>query len=259
MKQFDLEISEEVLRAVAKSVSDGIGVDYIHNKKQLNTYTNNNTHSMIWDLINTNCKKNLGEKFICSVLKKKRGIWEFLIIYDKTSKKLITVMRETRLRQIIKYPQKYKKHYVAALSQFLNIGLKPNQAKLFNLPKTAEEQDYLSELSKELCGDIINEIIQDSLYAILSFNSSGGLMTDFKATYLTQNLELSKDVQLEAYIPKDYDVIVAESTQQEVTKDIPLTLKPDALKKKQAKEENPINLIEVKTLDNKDKIENSEE
>lgn len=253
MKQFDLEINEEVLKAVAKSVSDGIGVDYIHNKKQLDTFTHNSTHSMIWDLINTNCKKNLGKDFICSVQKKKRSIWEFLIIYDKQSKKLITVMRENRLKQIIKHPQKYKKHYVAALSQFLNEGLKPNQTKLFNLPKTSEEQDYLSELSKELCSDIIEEIVQNSLYAILSFNSSGGLMTSFKATYLTQNIELSKDIPLETYIPKDYDVI-AETVPQIETKDIPLTLKPAALKKKLAKEEAPVDLVEVKIPDMTEEI-----
>lgn len=258
MKQFDLGINEEVLKAIAKSIADGIGMDYIYNKKQLNTYTNNSTHSLIWDLINTNCKKNLGKDFICSVQKKKRGIWEFLIIYDKQSKKLITVMRENRLKQIIKHPQKYKKHYVAALSQFLNEGLKPNQTKLFNLPKTSEEQDYLSELSKELCSDIIEEIVQNSLYAIISFNSSGGLMTSFKATYLTQNIELSKDIPLEIYIPKDYDV-VAEKTPQAETKDIPLTLKPAALKKKQAKEEAPIDIVEVKMPDIAEKIENSEE
>lgn len=258
MKQFDLGINEEVLKAVAKSISDGIGVDYIHNNKQLNTYTHNSTHSMIWDLINTNCKKNLGKDFICNVQKKKRGIWEFLIIYDKKSKKLITVMRENRLRQIIKHPQKYKKHYVAALSQFLNEGLKPNQTKLFNLPKTSEEQYYLSELSKELCSHIIEEIVQNSLYAILSFNSSCGLMTSFKATYLTQNIELSKDIPLDTYIPKDYDVI-AEATPQIETKDIPLTLKPAALKKKQAKEEAPIDLVEVKIPDIKEETENSEE
>lgn len=258
MKQFDLGINEEVLNAVAKSVSDGIGVDFIHNKKQLNTYTHNSTHSMIWDLINTNCKKNLGEGFICCVQKKKRGIWEFLIIYDKQRKKLITVMRESRLRQIIKHPQKYKKHYVAALSQFLNEGLKPNQTKLFNLPRTSEEQDYLNELSKELCSDIVEEIVQDSLYAILSFNSSSGLMTSFKATYLTQNIEMSKEIPLETYIPKDYDVI-AEPVPQNGIKDIPLMLKPAALKKKQAKEEAPIDLIEVKLPNITEEIENSEE
>lgn len=145
------------------------GIDYIHNKKQLSTYTNNSTYSMIWDLINTNCKKNLGDDFVCTIVKKKRGIWEFLIIYDKKNKKLITVMRENRLRQIIKHPQKYKKHYVAALSQFLNTGLKPNQTKLFNLPKTVEEQNYLSELSKELCGDIINEIMPEQFICYIVF------------------------------------------------------------------------------------------
>lgn len=258
MKQFDLGINEEILRAVAKSISDGIGIDYIHNKKQLSTYTNNSTYSMIWDLINTNCKKNLGDDFVCTIVKKKRGIWEFLIVYDKKNKKLITVMRENRLKQIIKHPQKYKKHYVAALSQFLNTGLKPNQTKLFNLPKTVEEQNYLSELSKELCGGMTNEIMQNSLYAILSFNSSGGLMTAYKATYLTQNLELSKDIPLETYIPKDYDVIAVETSHVE-TKDIPLTLKPAALKKKQNKKEAPIDLIEVKIPEIKEKMENIEE
>lgn len=43
------------------------------------------------------------------------------------------------------------------------------------------------------------------------------------------------------------------------TKDIPLTLKPAALKKKQAKEEVPIDIVEVKMPDIAEEIENSEE
>lgn len=258
MSKFNYDISEHILKAVAKSISDGIGVDFIHSKKQLDTFTNNSTPSMIWDLINTNCNKNLGNNFVCQLIKRKRGMWEFLLIYDKNSKKLISVMRESRLKQILKHPQKYKKHYVAALAQFLNEGLKSSQKKLFNLPKTEDEKKYLSELSKELCEDINSISISDSLYAILSFGSLNGQMSSYSSTFLTQNLELCKEESLQRYIPKDYDMVVNTETPNEI-EDIPLTLKPAALKKKQAKKEKVLDIVEVKTLQVCDKIEQNEE
>ncbi len=251
MEYDKFNLDEKLLRAVAISISEGVGIDFIDARKQLNTYTKNSSPTLIWDLINSNLRKRLGEDYAC-IYKKQRGIWEFLLIVDKKSKKVITIMRENRLKQIIKYPFKNKKHYTAALA-LLNEHLKPRQRKLMNIPLNREDNDFLQELSQELCSEIEQNMLTESLYCILSFKSSSGHMTTFGANYLTKNLEISEAISLNDFIPKkNYDTIVADTEKPEDIQDIPLTLKPAAYIKKQAKEEAETEQsIEIKTTQNK--------
>lgn len=247
-EKFNLD--EELLRAVAISISEGIGIDFIDARKQLDTYTKNSSPTLIWDLINSNLKKRLGEDYVC-IYKKQRGIWEFLLIVDKKSKKVITVMRENRLRSIIKHPYKNKKHYAAALA-LLNENLKPRQRKLVNIPLNRADNDFLHELSQELCSEIEQNMLKESLYCILSFKTSSGVMTTFSANYLTKNLEISETIPLKDFMPKkNYDAIVVDTEKPEDIQDIPLTLKPAAYIKKQAKEETEAEQsIEIKVQQN---------
>lgn len=250
-------LDEELLRAVAISISEGVGIDFIDARKQLNTYTKNSSPSLIWDLINSNLKKRLGNDYAC-IYKKQRGIWEFLLIVDKKCKKIITVMRENRLKNIVKHPHKNKKHYSAALA-LLNEGLKPRQRKLVNIPLNRDDDDFLQELSQELCTEIEQNMLEESLYCILSFKSSSGVMTAFNANYLTKNLEISEVIPLNTYMPKkNYDAVVADTENSEEIQDIPLTLKPAAYIKKQAKEETEAKQsIEIKTTQNENPAENA--
>lgn len=255
MENSKFNLDEELLNAVAISISEGVGIDFIDARKQLNTYTKNSSPTLIWDLINSNLKKRLGEDYAC-IYKKQRGIWEFLLIVDKKSKKVITIMRENRLKQITKHPFKNKKHYTAALA-LLNEHLKPKQRKLVNIPLNREDNDFLQELSQELCSEIEQNMLTESLYCILSFKSSSGHMTAFSANYLTKNLEISEAISLNDFIPKkNYDTIVADTEKPEDIQDIPLTLKPAAYMKKQAKEEAEQS-IEIKTTQNKDSVEDA--
>lgn len=232
-------------------------IDFIDVRKQLNTFTKNSSPTLIWDLINSNLKKRFGDDYAC-IYKKQRGIWEFLLIVDKKSKKVITVMRENRLKNIIKHPYKNKKHYAAALA-LLNENLKPRQCKWVNIPLNRDDNDFLQELSQELCSEIEQNVLKESLYCILSFKSSSGVMTAFSANYLTKNLEISKTISLNDLIPKkNYDAIIADTEKPEDIQDIPLTLKPAAYMKKQVKEEAEAEQsIEIKTTQNENTTENA--
>lgn len=250
-------LDEELLKTIAMSISEGVGIDFIHARKQLDTFTQNSSPTLIWDLINSNLRKRLGEDYAC-IHKKQRGIWEFLLIVDKKSKKIITIMRENRLKDIVKHPYKNKKHYTAALA-LLNNALRPRQHKLINIPLNQDNSEFLQELSQELCAEIEQNMLKDSLYCILSFKSSSGVMTAFSANYLTKNLEISEVFSLNEYMPKkNYDAIVADTEKTEDVLDIPLTLKPAAYIKKQAKEniETEEN-FGIKTTQNEKPAENT--
>ena len=69
-------LDDELLKTIAISISESVGVDFIHARKQLGTFTQNSSPTLIWDLINSNLKKRLGEDYAC-IYKKQRGIWQF--------------------------------------------------------------------------------------------------------------------------------------------------------------------------------------
>lgn len=163
-------------------------------------------------------------------------------------------MCENCLKQITKHPFKNKKHYTVALA-LLNEHLKPKQCKLVNIPLNREDNDFLQELSQELCSEIEQNMLTENLYCILSFKSSSGHMTAFSANYLTKNLEISEVISLNNFIPnKNYDTIVADTEKPEYIQDIPLILKPAAYMKKQVKEETAQS-IDIKTTQNNDSTE----
>ena len=45
MENSKFNLDEELLRAVAISISEGVGIDFIDARKQLNTYTKNSSPS----------------------------------------------------------------------------------------------------------------------------------------------------------------------------------------------------------------------
>lgn len=204
MTNSKFDIDEGVLKAVVESISEGIGIDFIDTRKQLNTYTTNSSPTLIWDLINSNLKKKLGQDYACLyVSKKKRGIWEFLLIVDKKSKKIITVMRENRLKQLTKHPFKNKKHYAAALALLLNSGLRSRQTKLINMPINPDDNIYLQELSQDLCSEIEQSMLAESLYCILSFKTASGVITSYNANYLTKKFGNCKRNSTKFLYPKE--------------------------------------------------------
>ena len=246
MSKKRLGMVESVLYSIGKGIAEGIGKELQNQKTELELYTTNCMPTMAWDLINRNIKMYLGDKrFKVQCVKKKRGIWGFLLIADKKAQRLYTIMREERLLELLKNPYKHKYHYASALSNFFNYELKPKaeQKKLINIPKSDEEMFKLNKISTDICSEIqVNQ--NTTLYAIITFTAQNYILTSLKAYLLTKDLEVSDIIDLAKYMPKDFEVVV---TKDDITEkdNFDLKLKQpaiDKINKRKKKKEIELNL-----------------
>ena len=259
MAEDRLGMDKSVLYSIGKGIYEGIGKELKDQKTELKLYTTNCIPSLKWDLINRNIKKyleNMGYTVQC--VKKKRGIWSFLLVADQKDNRLCTIMREERLIEIIKKPWKHKYHYASALSNFFNYGLKPKneQKKLIIIPKTKEELFKLNKISSDICSEIqVNP--NKMLYAIITYTAQNYMLTSLKEYILTKDLQISDIIDLSEYMPKDFDAVLTGDDTPTKQVDIALKLKQSAIdkmnKRKKKKE------IELNLKTEKEKEENQKD
>jgi len=259
MAENKLGMEKSVLYSIGKGIYDGIGKELQNKKAELKLYTTNCLPSLKWDLINKNIKKyleNMG--FTVQCVKKKRGIWGFLLVADKKDNRLCTIMREERLFELIKKPWKHKYHYASALSNFFNYKLKPKneQKKLIVMPKSKDEIFKLNKISIDICSDI--QINQDTtLYVIITYTARNYILTSLKAYILTKDLQISDTIDLSEYMPKDFEAVITEDDTPTKQGDITLKFRQPAIDKinKHKKEKE----IELNLKTDKEKEENQKD
>ena len=97
-------ISEDLARKLVYCVEDAVGDGVREDIQRNDLQTKNSVPARIWDLMNTNIIKMLKTQD-CTIAKAHRGPWEMLIIFEKTTQCIFTLMREKRFMEIRKqYP-----------------------------------------------------------------------------------------------------------------------------------------------------------
>lgn len=239
MEEFNFNISEELKKDISISISEAIGVDLKHAKKQIATSTQNYASTLPWDLINTNLIKKANCETI-TFSTKKRGIWEFLLMLDKESNRLITFMREDRLKKILKSSKNNAPHYLNALA-LLNEELKPKtkQTSLFDMSEytTAKyDKEQLAEMLNNLCNDLKQGNPLSCNHIVVTFSSLKGQLCSLNAFALNSSLQLVDTESWSKFIAPTYDSIGEDEHEIAEEKDIPMRLTKEALKKKEEKE-----------------------
>ncbi len=242
MKEFNLDFGQNFISAIANSISEAVSYDIKQSKQLLNTHTTNSTPNLIWDLINTNIKNKLGKENV-EIITQKIGLWEFLIVYDKSSNNVLTIMRDARLKLLVRGQNKYKKHYAAILAYRFNKGLQPKarQRTLFVVSSNeTEDNKYKEMMSNELCSKF-ESLGDNSRYAIISFSASNYQLNSLAVSLFTPKFEPVHKESLDNYIKPSYDSI-PDTLELKTTPDIEIKLTQEALKKKDEsnKEEMPL-------------------
>ena len=240
MDDFRFNISEELKRNIASSINDAIGPDLDHAKKSLCTSTQNYAPNLTWDLINTNLTKKVNcESVIFST--KKRGFWAFLLMFDKESNKLITLMRKDRLEDVIRNNRNETPHYLNALS-LLNKKLNPKikQKTLFDMSKyqtNKYDQEQLAEMLNELCNDFEQGNMLTCNHIVVIFLPVKGQLCSLDAIALNSNLEIVAEDPWSEFITPSYDFIDEDESETTEEPEITITLTPKSIKKKEQKEQ----------------------
>ena len=209
------------VKAINTAVSDDIKEDFLSNE----FVTTNSYASRVWEYINRNINRAFPPE-VCTVVKAHRGPWEFMIIYDKQSGHIMTIMRGTRFKELREsINTRNTEHYVQLLAREFNNELMPGYEQLSfvdgveeNVSKKADS----AEVQKLLCGlNDENEPIKN--HVLVLFDTAGGHLVNIKSVKVTPKLQIvaGSECDWSKYISATESVIVEKVSEVESASDKP--------------------------------------
>lgn len=243
MHTTDISFPSELIAKIVRCVEDAVGDDIRADIRQHDLQTRNSTPSRIWDLLNTNVIKTL-ETEDCTIAKAHRGPWEMLIIFEKTTKCILTFMREKRFAELRNRQHKrVHMHYIDIMAKQFNKSLLSDQQQLSFLPHTFSDEDRLAELVQTMLHDLEGDAEVVRHHVLVLFETVGYQLTHIRAVMVTPSLDIAQNSEQDwsRYITADESAVVEEvansgSSGNQLTRGLSLTAKAMARQKSRPKQ-----------------------
>ena len=203
---FPTEIISKIVRCVEDAVGDDIRADI----RQHDLQTRNSVPSRIWDLLNTNIIKTLDAN-VCTLAKVRRGPWEMLIIFEKTTQCILTFMREKRFSELRSNRRnRVNMHYLDMLSTQFNKELLSDQQQLSFIPHTFSDENRLAELVQTMLHDLEGDAEIVRHHVLVLFETVGYQLTHIRAVMVTPSLDIAQGSEQDwsQFIAADESVVV---------------------------------------------------
>lgn len=232
---FPPELISKIVRCVEEATGNDIRIDIQKNNLQ----TRNSVPARVWDLLNANLINEL-DIDECTIAKTKRGPWEMLVIFEKTTQCVFTFMREKRFEELKKQQCKRRNmHYVDMLSKQFNSDLiaEENQLSLFEV--SFSDEDRLSELVQNLLSELKGDADIVKNHVLVLFETVGYQLTHIRAVMVTPSLDIAKDCDenWSQYISGNESAVVEKIEAPASPSNQPsrgLSLKPKALNRQKS-------------------------
>lgn len=207
---FITNFNDDFIRSIVASINSAVTDDIMQDTRHASMDRNvmNSYPSRIWDLINRNVCAAFTYFSDVIVEFTKRGPWNLLAIFDKSTGMLVTLMREERFYEV-KRDSKNHKHYIYELANMFNADLEIQQQSMFE-PDPNEEK--IKESIKRICDDLLisTEMVQH--HAIILFSSHDELMNSIRCCMINCNFEECETVSWNEYIGVSESVVVEQTT-----------------------------------------------
>jgi hypothetical protein len=199
-----IKLSEEDKMLFTESIRNGLDKfgDY---KIEHPTVTRIGYTGTQWDYINTECSDALPKsKFDISVCS--RGVWELILIYDKESKYLYTLMKDKRFEDLKKQLKKDKVHYLEAITK-LNVKFweeSQEQGSFF-----ADISEIKSEKIEKTIEQMLKDINEDiEAHILVTFTERQNELFSISASIVTPTLNIIYAEKWNEYIQPKYDIVI---------------------------------------------------
>lgn len=184
---FPPELEAKIVQCIEEAVGNDIKAD-IRNAGLVGTH--NSVPARIWDIMNRNLLRviNIQE---CTIAEARTGPWQMLVIFEKSTSNIITLMREKRFTDVRRYQRRRKgMHYLDMLTKQFNASLLADQEQLALFPHTFSNEDRLAELVQALLrglgGDA--DIVQN--HVLVLFETIGDQLVHVRAVKITPRLDI---------------------------------------------------------------------
>ena len=234
-----LLIPEEIIKTMVSCVEEAVGNDIQEDKNINKFHTMNSIPFRTWDYINRNLIDQL-EVTDCITTESKRGCWNMVIVYEKTTQNIFTFMRENRFIDICKKQRKRKRmHYLDILTKNFNSSLIAQNHQLSILdPNAFSDEHILAEKVNILLNDLRDHADLIRNHVLVLFDTTGSDLISIRAVMLTSELEIAFQQDWSGYIYKEEAIVTAKVEHSESPANNPtrgLKLKPKALERQKNK------------------------
>ncbi|MGM9543271.1 MAG: DUF5986 family protein [Candidatus Limivicinus sp.] len=233
---FPSELIEKIVRCVEDAVGDDIRADILQHDLQ----TRNSTPSRIWDLLNTNIIKTLGDEN-CTIIRTHRGPWEMLVVYEKSTQCILTFMREKRFAELRNRQHKRTHmHYLDILAKQFNKNLLPDQQQLCLIPHIFSDENRLAELAQTMLSDLESDVEVVRHHVLVLFETVGYQLTHIRAVMVTPSLDIAQNSEQDwsKYIAANESAVVEKVTNPNAPANQPnrgLSLSPKAVARQKSR------------------------
>ena len=181
------ELAAKFVRCIENAVGDDIRADI----QKSGLRTGNSVPSRIWDLLNTNICEMLPETD-CEAFTAKRGFWDMLIVYEKSSQCIVTFMREERFKELHrKQKDRSQMHYIDIFARMFNGTLVPNMDQMSLLPHIFSDEDKLAERAQSILRDLKGGTDVVKHHVLVLFEASAFQLTSVRAVMITPSLDIA--------------------------------------------------------------------
>lgn len=231
---FITNFSDDFIRSIVSSINSAVTDDIMQDTRQanMNRSSMNSYPSRIWDLINRNVCNAFKYNSEVIVAYTKRGPWNLIVIFDKTTGMLLTIMREERFDEV-KRDSKSHKHYVYELANMFNADLEIQQQSLLVLD---ENEEKIKKSIERICNDLLISTDMVQHHAMVLFSSQDELLLSIRCCMINCNFEICETIPWNEYIGVSESVVVEQTTNNDHKQNNPamgLSYTSKAKKKKQ--------------------------
>ena len=187
-----ISISSELAAKIVRCIEDAVGDDIRADIQKSGLRTGNSIPARIWDLLNTNISDMLPETD-CEALTAKRGFWDMLIVYEKSTQCIMTFMREERFKELRrKQKDRTQMHYIDIFARMFNGELVPGKEQMSLLPHVFSDEDKLAERAQSILRDLEGGTDVVKHHVLVLFEASAFQLTSVRAVMITPSLDVAQ-------------------------------------------------------------------
>ena len=177
-----------IVRCIQHAVGDGIK-EATHGLK-----TKNGRIGTLWDIMNT----WLSDKMIvldCIAEKTRRsGSWEIVSVFDPDTGFICHVMRETRLKNLLRLWVRGKElyHYARCSASIFNLGrkLEYEQGTLFDVESSTPNEEFAKKTTSQILSDLKISEKDVKGHFLVAFESQSDMLMSVRAVMYNEKNEL---------------------------------------------------------------------
>lgn len=197
-----IDMKVEDRKRIVRALQNGLEKfeEYISNNKTITKIGHMGTK---WDMINTECQKAM-LKSEYDVVVCKRGIWQLLLIYDRNTNTLYTLMKEKRYEDLCKTVKSNKVHYLEAITTVNKDLLKEKHEQVtffeeFNKLKMEKMETTLKQLLNNIDGQVKKHVL-------ITFTDKNLELYSISALIVTPSLQILHKENWTEYIEPKYSL-----------------------------------------------------